>query len=622
MIDNCSNGKSKSDSCNDRKITRRSFMAASVFGAAGLSLGNWNRLFASEGLLQGYDYVFPMIVKGTIYDEDTAKGLAGVRVTDGVNFVTTDAKGHYQINVAMDPCLKLGGCPIVSVCLPSGKKAVTPWFIRLTDISPGKDIDFRFANDNQSTPFTFIHTTDCHVPGHSENQFFTFLKEVEQMGDEVKLCVASGDVTKTSDSAGLQEAEDSFKFFEKYYGTLKMPAYAIPGNHDMAGINSQDPSWKKGDPRYGYGLYTKYVGPLRWSFDYADVHFAGVDFYREIDGKFKWGIPEIALDWLDKDLQAVPEGRRIFLFLHYTIASDKLRVITQKYKVTLIFHGHDHRDLIGKFWDTPDYSSGCLYYMTDSDIYDRAVGYRIVRVLGNSVDTFYREMGRDYPITIDSPRVVKGYTAAQKIQGAFYDPDNKIKKLKVRFGNEEKQVPFVCGPVCNRFETVFEDKNPVAGFRPIEVILSDGKKEYKRGANYLTLTDNKGNFVPKFDAKLQVELLCVDIKAEVWFNDEKLADIGPTEIKGDRIPYPLNGCDQVIFDIPAEKLRRLNKVELKTVKRPDGKADIFAVSTITIKYDGRTVEDTRLEHNLWREMKVKDSLVHYIDLIPGDLGLY
>jgi len=622
MSSNYSNSKSKKDRHNDKKITRRAFMAASAFGVAGLSLGNWNRLFAAEISLQGYDYVFPMTVKGMVYDETAAKGLAGVRVTDGINFVTTDAKGNYQIKVAKDPCLKLGGCPVVSVCTPDSKKATTPWFVRLTDITPDQEVNFRFANDNQSTPFTFIHTTDCHVPGHSENQFFTFLNEVEQMGDEVKLCVASGDVTKTSDSAGLKEAEDSFKFFEKYYGTLKMPAYAVPGNHDMAGIYSQDPSWKKGDPRYGYGLYTHHVGPLRWSFDYAGVHFVGVDFYREIDGKFKWGIPEIALDWLDKDLQAIPEGRRIFLFLHYTIASDKLRIITQKYKVTLIFHGHDHRDLIGQFWDTPDYSSGCLYYMTDSDIYDRAVGYRIVRVLENSVDTFYREMGCDFPITIDSPRVVKGYTPAQKIEGAFYDPENKIKKLKVRFGNEEKQVPFVCDPICKRFETIFEDKNPIAGFRPIEVTLSDGKKEYKRGANYLTLTDNNDGFIASSDAKLQFELLCVDINVEVWLNDEKFADISPTKIKGDSIPYPLNGCDQVTFNVPAEKLRRLNKVELKAANWSDGKPDIFAVSTITMKYQGRTVEDTRLERNIWREIKVKDSLVHYIDLIPGDIDLY
>lgn len=604
------------------KITRRSFMAASVFGVTGVSLGHWNRLFASEALLNSYNYVFPLTVKGTVYDEDAAQGLAGVRITDGINFVTTDDKGKYQIKVTMDPCLRLGGCPIISVCTPSGKKTTTPWFVRLTDITPDQAVDFHFVKDNQSTPFTFIHTTDCHVPGHSENQFFTFLKEVEQMGDDIKLCVASGDITKTSDSAGLKEAEDSFKFFEKYYSTLKMPAYAIPGNHDMAGIHSQDQSWKKDDPRYGYGLYTHYVGPLRWSFDYADVHFVGVDFYREINGKFEWGIPDIALDWLDKDLRALPEGRRIFLFLHYTIASDMLREITQKYKVTLIFHGHDHRDLIGKFWDTPDLSSGCLYYMTDSDIYDRAVGYRIVRVLENSVDTFYREMGCDFPITIDSPRVVTGYTPGQKIEGAFYDPENKIKKLKVRFGNEEKEVPFVHSPICNRFETTFEDKNPIAGFRPIEVILSDGKKEYKRGSNYLTLTDNKGSFVAKSDATLQIELLCVDIKAELWFNDEKLADISPTKIKGDKIPYPLNGCDLVTFDIPADKLHRLNKVELKTVNWFDGKPDIFAVSTITIKYDGRTVEDTRLEHNLWREMKVKDSLTHYIDLTPGDISLY
>ena len=54
-------------------------------------------------------------------------------------------------------------------------------------------------------------------------------------------------------------------------------------------------AWYEND---GNGAYTKYLGPIRWSFDYAGVHFVGLDWAREVAGTIQTGVAPSAVRWL------------------------------------------------------------------------------------------------------------------------------------------------------------------------------------------------------------------------------------------------------------------------------------------------------------------------------------
>jgi len=60
----------------------------------------------------------PKAVSGTVFLDK--KGLAGVRVTDGVEFVPTDEEGKYAITIKPDPMVPYLPSRTVSVCWPSG----------------------------------------------------------------------------------------------------------------------------------------------------------------------------------------------------------------------------------------------------------------------------------------------------------------------------------------------------------------------------------------------------------------------------------------------------------------------------------------------------------------------
>ncbi|MCH7623273.1 MAG: hypothetical protein IIB46_04240 [Nitrospinae bacterium] len=53
------------------------------------------------------------------FDPDE-EGIAGVPVTDGVNFVLTDKDGSYEIRLAHDPVIPFQPAQVVSITWPSG----------------------------------------------------------------------------------------------------------------------------------------------------------------------------------------------------------------------------------------------------------------------------------------------------------------------------------------------------------------------------------------------------------------------------------------------------------------------------------------------------------------------
>lgn len=216
------------------------------------------------------------------------QGIPGVRVSDGVNFVTTAADGSYTIKLAADPSFKYRPAQTIAVCWPSGKWPTSRHWVRLKDIQDAQAVHFGLRDDKQSLPFMYLQQSDshCRFPGGCA----AFAAFANHLGSEVKFVLDTGD---TSFGPEGKDGPTTFRVLTEAEKKFKAPFLHAIGNHDVMG---------EGNGEFdGLAAWTRNLGPLRWSFDYADVHFAGIDCFEE-------AMRPVVVDWLEKDFRRSPRA--------------------------------------------------------------------------------------------------------------------------------------------------------------------------------------------------------------------------------------------------------------------------------------------------------------------------
>lgn len=283
-------------------------------------------------------------VSGTVFIDANGDGkldagekpLTGIRVTDSVGFVTTDDQGRFAIDIADDIQIPYAPARVVSVSWPSGFWPTGRWWRRLSEIKPGEEVAFGLKEESQPLPFVFAQVGDCHggaAPFTANGPFARLFKE--QFGPALKFCVHAGDYGYCNPDV----MDSMFETVVKNTTGFPVPLFFNCGNHDVAGRKAEE--WKQ--PRYGYWGYTKYLGPVRWSFSYGGVHFTTVDWADISSGDYHEGTPVVAANWLEQDLAAQPQGTRTFLFVHHPSGTQAFIDTVAKHKVCYVFGGHTHK---------------------------------------------------------------------------------------------------------------------------------------------------------------------------------------------------------------------------------------------------------------------------------------
>jgi hypothetical protein len=439
---------------------------------------------------------------------------------------------------------------------------------------------------------------------------------VATLSDRVKFCVLTGDLVDLSDSRPLDQAAREYEFLAEETRAFPTPLFFVPGNHDIAGVRAKD-DWDPATPYYGYGFFTYRVGPLRWSFTCAGVHFVGLDFNRLVDGAWEWGVPDSAAQWLAADLALVKPNTRTLLFVHFPVGVDALREVAERFAVTQIFHGHDHVDRSGRFGSTPTLSSGSL-----AEIFgprDRQPGYRLVHVTETGLETFYRATGARHAVTVDFPRHGDVLRPGDTIRGAFDDPTAQIEQLTVRIGAHKATVPFERGPLCCRFEAALDLGRVAAGIRPIHVVAQGKDACGQAELTALVLSGRHDPIALTEDVVVEIDVGGIDHAAELMVNDATRIPLSPTALKGDEdYPQPVQGTELRRIPLPRAKLRRLNRIELRAGANPAGGRDRFCVLDVRLTLDGRTVRDPRFRHGAQHPLYVANERGFWIDLTPGE----
>lgn len=578
-------------------------------------------LLASAALGQSYSGQVYLDANKNGRRDANERGIADVPITDGVQFVKTDAAGRYEISVRPDPVLARGGAQAIALTCPSGKAPTTPWYRLIPDLESNENVDFGLADDEQKLPFTFIHMTDAHssrLGRWGKSQMTAFRRDMDSVGSKIAFCFLGGDNVTYCESQWFRAVSRDYSTFGQLIRNFPTRLYAVTGNHDVCGISQhiKDEVWRNKYPDfYAYGFHTRVVGPVRSSFNYAGVHFVGVEWAEYVPAKKAWRftVPATTVKWLEKDFALLAPGTRICLVMHYPSAPGSFWKLLRKYKVEQVFAGHTHRSrsfrVAGIKCDTT-----------------RALGaagncYRVVHVTRDGMFSRVRGAGslNRVELTLHRPRKNSWVKKTLRVRGSILDTKGTVKKAMLKIGSHEQELTLTRSPMAAFIEADVDVSKIEAGVWSVTVTADGGGKRPMRATvRCLILSGRHGAFKAEHEATLKLNVGGIDHGAKVFINDELLADLKPTKLKGDaNFKAPVRGTEVVSIPIPAAKLRRLNWIRLEPLKDPDGKVDRFCVVDCHIQYGKKTYRDITISISQRRPAYVKDPYNHNIDIAPG-----
>lgn len=516
------------------------------------------------------------------------KGIADVVISDGLSVLKTDAEGKFAFDAAIDAEYKEAKTPIITVSTPDGHTNSTPWFLRLSgDKAADGSLLFAMKKQEQKKPFEFVHVTDMHWPRGGELPYASFAKEMKAAGQRFAFTIATGDMGDWPDMATPQAAREQQAGAKALLDALPQPWRMTIGNHEVIYAHSLRKGWTKDHPDYGIGLQWSIYGPTRWSFNYAGVHFVGIDVMeRPADDEWNVGAPEAALAWLAKDLAMIPKDMPVYMFGHcfngnqWDKAMDMARFVG-------VFYGHHHTDKLTVRNKVPFIESASL-----GAAFKR--GYRIIRVdeKGSFNDTYFAT-GEEQSMIItkfevdkeSSEFVLDGYVYGMKIDQA---------NVSVKVGDVPATVnvkpPL---PLNTHFVASAKLNTLPAGYHKVVAEAVEGDKKVTHEQLLLNMQGLNPPAKDINDMIVGVGIGGVDVPAHVLVNGQVVATIPPTTLRGDTYSViDVKQTNRFSFKVPADVLKRLNTVEIKGGDN-GGKPDNIFPTYLWLERDGTIYRDFR-----------------------------
>lgn len=257
-----------------------------------------------------------MTIKGVVYCGD--EPVAGVQVSDGINFAYTDAEGKYYLASKKE-------CGHVFICNPKGYRYVVkdqyPDFYRT--ISPGQpdvveQADFELRKET-GKDYTVLMLADLQMCGRNNDisQYERYvvpdinktIKDYKNNGNEVFI-ITLGDQSYNTywslKGIGIPE-------IKKYMNRLTPDAiFNCPGNHDN--IPDQAGDWAVSS------IYRENWGPTYYSFNLGDTHYVVLDNIEfsetSADNSYECNITSRIIKWFRKDISKISKDTPLVICMH------------------------------------------------------------------------------------------------------------------------------------------------------------------------------------------------------------------------------------------------------------------------------------------------------------------
>ena len=234
-------------------------------------------------------------------------GLAGVSVSDQNVVVVTGTDGSFRIPHSL-------GSGVVYVSVPDGYRAVGRFWRTADSAAAERGFSFPLAPLAPPAEFIFIHASDTHISPASLGR----TQRLRAIVDSVKpaFVLITGDLVRDALRVPEAEAKGYYDLFQGEKDKFSVPVWTVPGNHENFGIERHLSLVSPEHPLYARGMYHHYLGPDYYSFTYGGVHFVGLNTV-DIDDLWYYGhVDSVQVEWLRRDLAAVPAGVPIVTFNH------------------------------------------------------------------------------------------------------------------------------------------------------------------------------------------------------------------------------------------------------------------------------------------------------------------
>ena len=354
-------------------------------------------------------------VYGRVYCDD--KPLKGVVISDGVEVVSTDADGVYQ----MKSKKKYG---YVFISIPSGYEVATEGVLPTNHVllkagaSVAERVDFRVFEAGDQTNHTMLVFGDMHLAGgrNNDRQWFTqFCLEVKDYvsshSSEKVYAVTLGDMTW--DYYWYDRNYQFLQYLDDVKQVGDLTIFHTIGNHDHDMM-------LPGDFQNAV-QFTKEVAPDFYSFNIGKVHYVVLDDIECTNNgggrdfrTYNCKVTDEQLDWLKKDLSYVSKSTPVVLTMHATTTNmnaaerQKLVNAVSGFDQVHFLTGHTHKvgnTLSGNYFD---HNSGAVcaawwwsgYYYPGIHIgQDGAYGgYQIFNIAGDDFKWQYKPTGKSSDI--------------------------------------------------------------------------------------------------------------------------------------------------------------------------------------------------------------------------------
>ena len=394
------------------------------------------------------------------------KGLADIRVSNGVEIVRTDAEGKYEIGVDDDTILfvikpKGWRTPISENQIPQfyyihKPKGSPP--LKFLGVAPTgelpKSVDFALYPQDEPEQFKAILFGDPQPRNQEEIDYIAHDVIEELVGTDASFGVTLGDIL--FDDLSLFESQ------ARSIALLGIPWYNVVGNHD---INYDAPNDSISDE-----TFERHFGPAYYSFDHGPVHFIVLDDIEwyvaegQSKGRYRGGLGAKQIEFVKNDLAIIPDDQLVVLMMHIPLTDvhdrgELYRLIEQRpfcMSVSGHTHYHQHRMITredgwmgpephhhivnvtvsGSWWSgTPD-ERGIPHTICKDGTPN---GYSIISFDGTEYSLNYKAAGRpaDYQMQIDAPEVIAAADVAGTVITAnvFNGTPKSVIEMRVGSGD-------------------------------------------------------------------------------------------------------------------------------------------------------------------------------------------
>lgn len=360
--------------------------------------------------------MFPLFAEayhGKVFEDKNGNGewdkgekyLAQIKVSDGLNVVTTDNKGIYNLPGHDKE-------RFLFLTVPSGYKAVNNYYRRID--KNVKNYDFALvpydAGIDRDGSHRFVQISDTEIFNTTGNERWVTDIRTYANKEKISFIVHTGDICY----------EKGMKEHIKLMNTANMnvPVYYCIGNHDLV----------KGE--YGEEFFENLYGPVYYSFDVAGVHYIVTPM---ASGDYR---PSYTKDdvcrWLKNDLAHVRKETPIYIFNHdiltygedFTYKGDTESINLNNYNLKAWIYGHwhiNHKKKQGSVYTI------CTSSLDKGGIDHSTSAYRVMHINGKGdFDSELRYAYLDKHVCIASP---SGNTASCMVTVNAYSSISPIEKI-------------------------------------------------------------------------------------------------------------------------------------------------------------------------------------------------